>query len=293
MPTVSVVIRAHSHAEFLTECLESLRCQTVTDWEAIVDDDAAPDTDAIESCIQSLNDPRVRLLKHKVNRGPAASLNSGFEDARADLVLVVDADDCIVPEYLRIVHSAIESEQGANCAYTDYQCFGDFDSAIHFYDLTTQHMLYDNCIPLSGALIRKSVWEEVGAFSESPVFRWGYEDYDFWLRAIRAGLKAVHVHEPLCHYRKHADSISVNGMRYNNHTLREAIYSRHRNLFDAYRARGMFLAKGYAVSAVAAARRREFGRSFYLLARGAGVCPRSHDIRQAARGVISLAVRAR
>lgn len=42
-PLVSVIVPAHNAADYLGECVDSIRSQTLADWELILVDDASDD----------------------------------------------------------------------------------------------------------------------------------------------------------------------------------------------------------------------------------------------------------
>lgn len=54
-------------------------------------------------------------------------------------------------------------------------------------------------------MFRKSMWEKIGGYDES--MRLGYEDWEFWLRAVKNGYRVTVVSEPLFLYRKHGRSM--------------------------------------------------------------------------------------
>jgi glycosyltransferase involved in cell wall biosynthesis len=58
--------------------------------EVIVVDDAS--TDQALELVCSYDDPRIRVLRHEVNRGKGAALRTGFEHATLPYVIVQDAD---------------------------------------------------------------------------------------------------------------------------------------------------------------------------------------------------------
>jgi GT2 family glycosyltransferase len=58
---------------------------------------------------------------------------------------------------------------------------------------------------ISGSLFKREVWETIDGYDEAMVE--GYEDFDFWYRAVKAGYKITVVKEPLYWYRKHDDSM--------------------------------------------------------------------------------------
>jgi glycosyltransferase involved in cell wall biosynthesis len=58
--------------------------------EVIVVDDAS--TDGTGEALARISDPRVRVIRHPVNRGKGAALRSGFQEIRGDAVIIQDAD---------------------------------------------------------------------------------------------------------------------------------------------------------------------------------------------------------
>ena len=53
VPAVTVVVPCFQHGHYLGECLGSLVAQTRTDWEAVVVDDASPDSILATSAIRA------------------------------------------------------------------------------------------------------------------------------------------------------------------------------------------------------------------------------------------------
>ena len=58
--------------------------------EVIVVDDGS--TDSTLECVRALDDPRIRVIEHRVNRGKGAALRTGFAQALGPYVAVQDAD---------------------------------------------------------------------------------------------------------------------------------------------------------------------------------------------------------
>jgi glycosyltransferase involved in cell wall biosynthesis len=246
--SVSVIVPCFNQAHFLAECLESLLSQTFASWEAIVVDDASTQGDAA-TVVRELEDPRIRVIRHETNRGAGASRNSGFRDANAELILPLDCDDWLDPLFLEKTVASLRNSGGFDCAFTDFQLFGDSD-AIWTNSSTTQahKILESQWIPGAGTLMRAAVWERVGGYSEDPALL-GNEDWDFWIGALEAGLTTTHIAEPLYRYRLHVGSTSALSRRYAEFRQRDLMYGRHQAFFDRYRAGGKFRAMGYINSA--------------------------------------------
>src|SRR4030095_8646832 len=109
MPTVAIVIPHFNQLEYLSECLDSVKAQTFTDWEAIVIDDASTNGDA-ETVITKFNDARFKLIRHAKNRGQGAARNTGIQEADAEFVLPLDADDLLHPTFLEATTAILKSQ---------------------------------------------------------------------------------------------------------------------------------------------------------------------------------------
>jgi hypothetical protein len=116
--------------------------------------------------------------------------------------------------------------------------------------------------------MRRSLWERVGGYCEAPDLRAGNEDWDFYLAAAEIGFIAGHIPEPLYYYRQHKESM-VTRLRYTEYHTREFMYARHRQLFDHYGTKKVFLAEGYQRSAEAALSRGERLRTVFLAIKAA------------------------
>ena len=99
-PTVSVVIPVYGVEEWLSECLDSVLAQTLSDIEVCCVDDASPDGCPAILDEYAARDPRVRVLHLTENRGQGYARNRGIIMARGKWVYLLDSDDMIVPDAL-------------------------------------------------------------------------------------------------------------------------------------------------------------------------------------------------
>jgi glycosyltransferase involved in cell wall biosynthesis len=249
-----------NQARFLAECLESVRSQTFAGWEAIVVDDASSEGD-VAGVVRELGDQRIRVTRHETNRGAGASRNTGFRDARTELILPLDCDDRLDPLFLERTVALLRDSAGVDCAFTDFQLFGDTDEIwTNSATNVAQEILVRQWIPGAGTLMRAAVWERSGGYCEDPALL-GNEDWDFWIGALEAGLRTTHIAEPLYLYRLHPGSTSVFSRRYGEFRQRDLMYRRHQAFFDRHRAGGEFRATGYINSALFAWRAGERRRA--------------------------------
>ena len=80
IPIVSVVIPTYNRKLMLKRALDSVLDQTLKDIEVIVVDNAS--TDGTQALVHSIQDPRVRYIKHEKNRGGPAARNTGIKNAQ-------------------------------------------------------------------------------------------------------------------------------------------------------------------------------------------------------------------
>jgi len=91
----SVVVPTYQRPKKLLATVETLRAQTIDDYEVLVVDDGS-DTESQEDVLERIDgDERVRVLRQE-NSGPAAARNRGWRAASSEFVLFTD-DDCLVP----------------------------------------------------------------------------------------------------------------------------------------------------------------------------------------------------
>ncbi len=99
-PFLSVVIPVYNVASYLRECLDSVRAQTFTDWEAICVDDGSTDGSAAILEDYAAQDARFRIV-HQPNAGVSVARNVALGLARGEWVTFVDSDDTVHPDWFR------------------------------------------------------------------------------------------------------------------------------------------------------------------------------------------------
>lgn len=96
----SIIVPIYNAAAYLRQCLDSLQAQTITDWEAILVDDASTDTSAEIAAEYAKKDTRFSLLRQPQNQGQSAARNRGLAQARGEYVAFLDSDDWWDQDYL-------------------------------------------------------------------------------------------------------------------------------------------------------------------------------------------------
>lgn len=102
MIKVSIIVPIYRVEAYLRDCIDSVLCQTFSDFELILVDDGSPDRCG-EICEEyARQDSRIRVI-HKPNGGLSDARNAGLDIACGQYVYFLDSDDTIVPELLETV----------------------------------------------------------------------------------------------------------------------------------------------------------------------------------------------
>lgn len=189
MPKVSIVIPLYNKVPHIARAINSALGQTVQDFEIIVVNDGS--TDGSAEVVAKMVDCRIRVV-HQRNQGVSVARNRGIDEASADLVAFLDADDSWKPWFLETVLSLKDKFSHAGLfavAYEIHKRKGritrpnlraippSFKEGIipNYFD----SVLGDFPFLCSGVAIPKRIFGEVGKFPEGEKMG---EDLDMWLR---------------------------------------------------------------------------------------------------------------
>jgi glycosyltransferase involved in cell wall biosynthesis len=204
-PLISVVMPCHNGAPYLAAAAGSALGQTYGSVELILVDDGSTDASPdIESELARKYGARVTLL-HTPRAGPYPARNAALNRARGELIAFLDSDDWWEPTALAKMQAALAAAE-ADVAYCGWQNVGEGVTAAPFVppeyekDDAVEGFLRGCPWPIHAALVKRSVVDRLGGFSERS---FSSMDYDFWLRALALTRRIVRVPEVLAYYRWH------------------------------------------------------------------------------------------
>src|SRR5690242_18871494 len=97
-PTVSVITAVYNSKRFISRTLNSILGQSFSDFEYILVDDGSTDDSA--AIIESVGDPRVRLLRNDRNQRLVYTRNRAITAASGEFIAITDHDDVSLPTRL-------------------------------------------------------------------------------------------------------------------------------------------------------------------------------------------------
>ena len=180
-----------NRAGMIGRTIESVRAQSVPDWELIIADDGS--TDETPKIINEWQkkDPRIAYTRSEVNVGISKNYNRALRMARGEYVAMADDDDPWTnndklkkeiafldahPEYVGCGGGVIVVNPGGKELYRYIK--PETDAQIR------KLMLFSNPMANSTTLFRRAVGERIGWYDETTRYS---GDRDFWLKMGREG----------------------------------------------------------------------------------------------------------
>jgi len=203
-PRVSVIVIFLNDHKFLSDAIQSVLRQTITDWELLLVDDGSTDGSTGVARRYAQDQPGcIRYLEHAghANLGKSSARNLGLSHARGEYLLCLDSDDILLPQALEVLIGLLTRCPAAAMVYgpleywyswttPPYRQASDFvqrlglpgDELIEPPNLLMAFLQRRAAVP-SGMLVRTSIAQEVG-YEEA--FRWMYDDQAFCAKVCLA-----------------------------------------------------------------------------------------------------------
>jgi hypothetical protein len=169
--------------------------------------------DMLAECVASIvaqtRQPEAHLIGIDYARvGVAEMLNRLWPQADSEWIAVLADDDLADPAHLRVLAAqAALTEYGgpAGVVYSYCRVTGRRDKWCPNRPFSAWALRQENYVPAT-ALIRKSLIEKLGGWRQPDE---GYEDWDFWKRALDAEARFVCVQRITWTYRFHGGNTSA------------------------------------------------------------------------------------
>ncbi len=222
---ITVIMPVFNEERFLAEAIESVLAQSWRDFELIILDDGSLDRTLEIAQSYARRDPRVRVESH-ANIGVAPTLNKGLELSASEWVVVMHADDVMMPNRIerQLAFVAEHPELAVASSWVKHinsrgRVIARDNSRLLTHEAVEKLYRANELIGFShpAAILRKSAVQAVGGYR--PQLRVN-EDIDLWNRLLEPGYKILVQPEYLLHYRIHAGSASIARARFIRQQLR-------------------------------------------------------------------------
>lgn len=215
-------------ADTLTEALDSIANQTYKDWELIMCDDGSSDKtyELAKKYIQEHPEYKIKLLRHKKNKGLNQTLNDCLKVASGEYIGRMDADDISLPT--RFEKEMAEFEKDPNLSVVSCPMI--------YFDENGEWGVgkCDNNYPKKGDLVFGTVHAHAPCLIKREAIKAvkGYsvgkrllrvEDWHLWIKIYASGRYGKNLEEPLYKMRDDQNATKRRKFRFR---LNEAYMSR-------------------------------------------------------------------
>lgn len=186
---MTIVTPYYNAGKFFEQTFCSVMNQTFPWFEWVIIDDGSTDQKDVQCLHKFANmDQRIRVITIQ-NGGVSNARNTGFLNARTEIVIPLDADDLLSPQYLEYMYFGLYYNKDASWCYS---------WGVGFYEMQylwrrswdAEEMKTYNSLMVTAA-IRKKDWEEAGGYKTEKI---SYnEDWRFWLDLLALHKKPVSV----------------------------------------------------------------------------------------------------
>jgi len=199
MNTVSIIITCFNYGRYLADAINSCLEQSYPPLEVIIVNDGSTDNTA--EVADSFKNTKIPIFYIKQeNKGLSSARNAGCRIANGNYLLNLDADDKINIDFIKktigvddIVGTWLQEFGDSNVIWKSLKVYPQAEDF-----LKNNHL---NCC----SLFKKEVFDRTGGYDEN--MKSGYEDWEFWMRATKAGYECTVIQEVLFYYRKHGKSM--------------------------------------------------------------------------------------
>lgn len=205
---VSVCIPVYNGGAFIRQTILMVLNQNYDNMEVLVSDNASTDNTIEE--IKKIQDKRVRLLQNKTNLGMGGNWNSLLKQAKGDYVIIVCADDFLLPGAIKEKASILDNNPDVNIVSSasfvmnekgkkimkrrPFKVSRKFDGKSMQQELFIKRNLFAE--PTNN-MLRRSAMLRTGEFDEAL---WYTIDWDYWIRILNEG-NAYYIDKPYSGFR--------------------------------------------------------------------------------------------
>ncbi|ERM80983.1 hypothetical protein P872_11795 [Rhodonellum psychrophilum GCM71 = DSM 17998] len=210
-PFYSIIIPCYNQAHYLSDAVESVLSQDFKDLEIIIINDGSKDNTAQIANNYSDNWENIKVI-HQKNLGLSESRNAGMEVALGSFFHFLDADDWVLPFFYSRAKQALLPN--VNVLVTGYHHVKNSQSIqnVNFKKESFEllDILSGNIAPPVAFIIKKSIIKNVGVFDKNLK---SAEDWDLWIRIVKAGYSIHVIPDSLVAYRYVDNSMSRDAFR--------------------------------------------------------------------------------
>ncbi len=211
-PRVSILLAVYNGAKYLSETMDSVLAQSMSNWELLVINDGS--SDGSDALIRNYSDPRIRYFE-QVNSGAASAILRGYNESTGEFIAFLDQDDIWLSDFLEMHLRRLEERKDLQATFSWFKLIDSsgrplgLHSQRHHGKVTFEELLCDFTIgATSNVIMRRQAIELAGGIDCE--FQRMY-DLDLFLRISRITHGCIEsIPSDLMLYRRHGSQMSSN-----------------------------------------------------------------------------------
>ncbi len=221
---VSVCIASFNGEKFIEEQLLSILKQININDEVIISDDAS--TDNTIEIIQSITDPRIKLLVGNLYRNPIKNFQNALKHAKGNFIFLADQDDVwidgkyaemlqLLYQYDLVVSDSVIVDEHLKVLYPSF--FKYFNSGRGVLKNVIKSSYYGSCMAFKKEILNAALpfpdTKEIG--------------HDLWIGLVAEILGTVYFYpKPLLLYRRHTTAFTPVNVGKSTRTKYQMLFGR-------------------------------------------------------------------
>lgn len=183
-PLVSIVTTCYNAQEYIEECIRSVLNQNYPHIEHIIEDgDSSDNTKKILKKYSKKYKDRIKIFSEPDN-GQADGLNKALQKAQGEVLLVLNADDLILPHAVSWAVENFRRYSNEGVIYGDTYIINEKHEIISIKQAEEYNLEKLICVeiipPAQAAFIRREALERVGYFIDVELDT--CPDFELWVR---------------------------------------------------------------------------------------------------------------
>lgn len=181
-PSVTVIVPVFKVEQYLRTCVESVKGQSLREWELILVDDGSPDHCGVICDEYAAKDSRIKVI-HKKNGGLSSARNAGLDfPPKGEFITFLDSDDFWHPDYLKVL---VGLQQSYNADIVQCDFIRGTDTVFPAVAKDVKSTIYDNHeiflsekakIIMCAKLYRTKLFDDI----RMPVGLYNEDDWTSW-----------------------------------------------------------------------------------------------------------------
>ena len=161
-PIISIILPVYNSENYILECLESIKIQTMQNFEVILIDDKSTDKspEIINNYLKNNLCGKFKIIRNKSNIGITRSLNKAFKISNSKYIARIDADDINKPDRFEIQFKYLEKNDDISLVGSNVEYINKDGKFIEYSDLPLNHIDIKSSLFLYNPMVHSTIFLE-------------------------------------------------------------------------------------------------------------------------------------